>query len=312
MSAAQRSGRVLTAVVALCVLLAGCSMPTSEVSTVLESQNLEQSEVENHVMVDVSEIMLQVPVRRYEPTPTAAVEPWATLVWARGGSFVRGTLDWPEGDWVSRRLAEAGLRVYSVDYTLASDTVKAPVPAHDVGAVLRWAAQEHPGPLVVGGASAGAHLAALAALDAERPADALILAYPTLHRVQREDPDLSQATAALPEQRQFGPTRIADMYEYYLGGSGAEVVGELPAERLAQLPPTVIINADIDDLRASGEQFAEQLHEAGVEVVVARQEGTVHGYLNRPDESGAAGSYANATIERFVAELRRIIEVPLT
>ncbi len=256
-----------------------------------------------------------VPVRLYLPAET----PWATLVWAHGGSFVRGTLDWPEADWVSRRFAEAGIRVYSVDYALASEAVKAPAPGNDVAAVLRWAAEQD-GPLVAGGASAGAHLAALAALaqadlaasGAARAADALILEYPTLHRVQRADPALAAATAALPEQRRFDAARIAEMYAFYLGepgaaAAGAVVAGELPAERLALLPPTVIVNADADDLRASGEEFAEQLRVAGVPVVEAVQPGTVHGYLNRPDESDRARADAQETIDRFVRELRGIL-----
>jgi len=257
-----------------------------------------------------------VPVRLYLPVEA----PWATLVWAHGGSFVRGTLDWPEADWVSRRFAEAGMRVYSVDYALASDTIKAPAPSDDVAAVLRWAAEQD-GPLVAGGASAGAHLAALAALaqadlavsGAARAADALILEYPTLHRVQRADPALAAATARLPEQRRFDADRIAEMYAFYLGepggpaAAGAVVVGELPTERLALLPPTVIVNADADDLRASGEEFAEQLRAAGVPVVEAVQPGTVHGYLNRPDESDRARADAQETIDRFVRELRGIL-----
>ena len=290
----------------------------------------------------------RVPVRRYEPAGGV----WATLVWAHGGSFVRGTLDWPEADWAARRFAEAGIRVYSVDYALASDAVKAPAPSNDVAAVLRWAAAEHDGPIAVGGASAGGHLAVLAALTqaglaarAEgRAVDALLLEYPTLHRVQREDAALAAATAALPEQRRFGVERIAEMYAFYLGagssasssassgaGAGASiragngkgkgngsteseiaeagetpqwvVAGELPAERLAALPPVVIVNADRDELRASGEQFAEQLRAAGVPVSIHVQPGTVHGYLNRPEESDRARSDARASIARFVEEL---------
>lgn len=255
-----------------------------------------------------------VPVRSYEPG--GAVEPWATLVWAHGGSFMRGTLDWPEADWVSRSFAAAGLRVISVDYVLASETVKAPAPSNDVAAVLAWAGAEFEGPLVAGGASAGAHLAVLATLDQvdsnpDRAAAALILEYPTLHRVQRADPRIADAAAALPEVRRFRADRIAEMYDFYLGAQGqaqgAEgpaVAGELPPERLAQLPQTIIVNADADELRASGEEFADQLRAAGVRVVEAIEPDTVHGYLNRPEESATASAHARATIERFVRELR--------
>ena len=289
-----------------------------------------------------------VPVRVYEPGPEAG-EPWATLVWAHGGSFVRGDLDWPEADWASRRLAEAGLRVYSVDYVLASDTVKAPAPAADVAAVLREAASRHDGAILVGGASAGAHLAVAAALAQAARAGgsgdpgpgpaALALVYPTLHRVQRPAPEISALTEGLPEQRRFSAARIAEMYEFYLGaeapgsGSGpgsdaiaeadgdagadaapgvaadptAEVVGELPSERLAVLPPVVIVNAEADDLRASAEQFADQLREAGVPVTEYVQPGTVHGYLNRPEADAGATRDARATIDALVEGLRAIL-----
>lgn len=266
----------------------------------------------------------RVRLRSYEPALEAGGQPWATLVWAHGGSFVRGTLDWPEADWVAREFAAAGVRVYSVDYVLASETVKAPAPANDVAAVLAWAADRaEPGvPLVVGGASAGAHLATLAALGGA--AQALVLEYPTFHRAQRPDAAIAAATAQLPEQRRFDAARIAEMYAAYLGddlgddvdavgtvvGAGEElplVAGELPPERLSALPPTVMVHADADDLRASGEQFAEQLRLAGVPVSEAIQPGTVHGYLNRPEESPQALADAEATIDRFVSELRRVL-----
>lgn len=256
----------------------------------------------------------EVPVRRYEPATGA----WATLVWAHGGSFVHGGLDWPEADWVAREFAASGVRVYSVDYVLASDTVKAPAPANDVTAVLSWALAEHPDtPVAVGGASAGGHLATRAALDvvdAARPA-ALLLEYPTLHRAQQPSPEIAAATAQLSDQRRFGAERIASMYAYYLGEELADaetadtvpyVVGELPSERLAQLPPIVLVSADADDLRASAEQFADQARGAGVAVTQSIQPGTVHGYLNRPNESARALAAATDTVSRFVAELRRI------
>ncbi|WP_241487946.1 alpha/beta hydrolase [Leucobacter japonicus] len=263
-----------------------------------------------------------VPVRAYEPEGAA----WATLVWAHGGSFVHGTLDGPESDWVSRRFAEAGVRVYAVGYGVASDSVKAPAPANDVAAVLAWVAARTDGPIAVGGASAGGQLAVQAALqqadraDADplgvvRRADAVLLEYPTLHRVQQHDATIAAATAGVIERRRFSAERIAEMYDYYLGGAAepadgsanANVVGELPAARLAALPATVIVNADLDDLRASGEQFAAQLREAGVPVAESLQPGTDHGYLSRPQESPETDAAARETIERFVAELREIV-----
>lgn len=83
-------------------------------------------------------------------------------------------------------------------------------------------------------------------------------------------------------------------------------VGELSPDALRQLPPTIVVNADADDLRASGEQFAEQLRDAGVAVIDGVQPGTVHGYLNRPEESETARRDAAETVGRFVEELRAL------
>lgn len=268
----------------------------------------------------------RVPVRVYEAVGAggqangATAEPWATLVWAHGGSFMRGTLDWPEADWAARRFAEAGLRVYSVDYILASRTVKAPAPANDVAAVLREVASRHEGAMLVGGASAGAHLAVAAALaqadlaaelqNARRCPAALALVYPTFHRVQRPAPEIAALVGLLPEQRRFRADRIAEMYDFFLGegAPGVEPVGELPTERLAGLAPVVMVNAEADELRASGEQFAEQLRAAGVPVTMRVQPGTVHGYLNRPEANTESRRAARATIDSLVKGLRAILE----
>lgn len=274
---------------------------------------------------------VKVPVRVYRPIGQGrqgAYTPWATMVWAHGGSFMRGNLDWPEADWVARSFAETGILVYSVDYALASETIKAPAPSNDVAAVLKYALAAHDGPVLIAGASAGGHLAATAALTvierldtpvSPRPA-ALLMVYPTLHREQRRVRRIAKATAKLPAQRQFGAQRINEMYDFYLGGGDAccvgpipefsgtpKVMGELAPERLGQLPPTVIVNADADDLRASAEQFAEQLRDAGVPVTQTVQKGTVHGYLNRPEESKAARRNARATIDYLSAAAAGIV-----
>lgn len=248
-----------------------------------------------------------VPVRVYEPAGQAA----GTLVWAHGGSFLRGTLDWPEADWVSRGFAAGGLRVVSVDYRLASERVKAPAPAEDVAAALAWAAESFAGPVFVGGASAGGQLAVYAALaQADRAAagagagpSALLLLYPTLHAEQRPDPEIAALVAGLPEGKRFRADRIREMYDFYLGQADRTglVAGELPRGRLAQLPPTAIVSAEADELRASAAEFTEQLRDARVPVSHETEPGTRHGYANQPEASPAARAAAEATIARFLA-----------
>jgi acetyl esterase len=50
------------------------------------------------------------------------------------------------------------------------------------------------------------------------------------------------------------------------------------------LCPTLVINAEYDDLRSSGEAFVAQLALAGVDVRQVTAVGMLHGFLNtRPD-----------------------------
>lgn len=297
------------------------SVHTSELLIPGPASGLEAGEV-NRLGSD------EVPVRVY--TPDTA--PWATLVWAHGGSFVRGTLDMPEADWAARRFAEQGLRVVSVDYALATETVKAPAPANDVTAAALWAATEFRQPLLLGGASAGANLATQAALTlpnfgTRQPGvspGALILLYPTLHRVQQPHAEIEALVRDVPEQSRFTPERIAEMYKFYLGedtgptvsadthGFATEptVVGELEADQLRQLPPTIVVNAETDELRASGEQFVTQLQQAQVPVSQHLAPGTQHGYMNRPEENANATSLAQASIDIFVRELLLVLKPP--
>lgn len=240
----------------------------------------------------------KLPLRIYEPGQAPAA---ATLVWAHGGSFVRGTLDWPEADGVARALAERGVRVVSVDYVLASDSVKAPGPALDVARALTWARDTFAGALALGGASAGGHLATHAALMQPGVAEHLVLLYPTLHRVQRADERVAELTAGLPEGKRFGAERIADMYAYYLGDT-AFVVGEVAPGILASLPPTTVVSAERDDLRVSAEMFVEQLQVAGVSVTHEVMPGALHGFANRPAESPAA-------LERTIGLFTRALQV---
>jgi acetyl esterase/lipase len=51
---------------------------------------------------------------------------------------------------------------------------------------------------------------------------------------------------------------------------------------LSGFPRTLMIDADRDSLRASGEAFHAELTEAGANVEYAIVEGSKHGFLDRP------------------------------
>lgn len=185
-----------------------------------------------------------------------------------------------------------------------------PVASDEIEFAFRWAAESDlaDGPWALGGASAGGNLAAGAALrmshgDGQGPALA-VLAYPTLHAVQSTpDAELRAALDAVPEADVFFPEAVRGMYENYLGAAAESgdvyaVPGTASPEQLVDFPPTIMINSSIDELRVSGEAFAEALRTAHVDVDVSTEPGTGHGHLNRPEDAAATSS-----IERFAARI---------
>jgi acetyl esterase/lipase len=242
------------------------------------------------------------------------------LVWMHGGAFMAGSLDMPEADWTSRELARrAGAVVVSVDYRLCNDGVHYPVPHDDVVAAVRWAGKSaaslgiDPGRVSVGGASAGANLAAGAALrlrDADgQPPAGLIFAYGVAHSVI---PPVSGEHAVLmrevPAMLQFPPTATSFFNVNYLGGPVSEANGyAFPAlADLRGLCPTLVLNAEYDDLRASGQAFAAALAAAGVDVRQVMATSMLHGFLNLPATIGPV----SAALDLIAATLREPAALP--
>jgi acetyl esterase/lipase len=243
-----------------------------------------------------------VPVRVYDDSDGhghgASERP--CLVWMHGGAFIAGDLDMPEADWFSREVARrAGAVVVSVDYQLCNDGVHYPAPHDDVVAAIRWARESapelgiDPGRVSAGGASAGANLAAGAALrlrDADgQPPAGLIFVYGVAHSVV---PPMSAEHAALmrevPAMLQFPPATTSAFNVNYLGGPVSEADGyAFPAlADLRGLCPTLVLNAEYDDLRASGQAFAAALAAAGVDVRQVMVTSMLHGFLNLPATIG--------------------------
>jgi xylan 1,4-beta-xylosidase len=139
-----------------------------------------------------------VPARRYAP-PGESTDRAAPLVWLHGGAFAWGDLDMAEADAVAAAVAGTGREVVSVDYRRVPAFswvrklppgrpagVRFPVPVDDVVDVFAWVRERSVhGRVVLGGASAGACLAASAAVrfrdEGRAGPDRLVLAYGTFH-----------------------------------------------------------------------------------------------------------------------------------
>lgn len=209
-----------------------------------------------------------------------------TLVYFHGGGFVFGDVD--GHDPLCRRLCAAGrLRVISVDYRLAPEH---PFPAaiEDAFAAARCiaAAPEaygaDPTRLAIGGDSAGANLAAVAAIRAAREG-----AFPLKHQL-----------LIYPATQCVGPTPSRERYasgyfmtardmawfeEQYIPAS-ADRRDERLSPLLADLPnglaPAYVVTAGFDPLKDEGAAYAGKLAAAGVGVVHVDYPDQIHGFAS--------------------------------
>ena len=262
-----------------------------------------------------------VPVRVY--TPAELAEPDAegrrpAVVWIHGGAFIGGDLDMPEADHTAARLADTtGLPVISVFYRLCHDGVHHPVPHDDCWAAYQWVRSSghglatDPERVAVGGASAGACLAATVGLrgrDEDTAPAGVFLAYPLVHYPRPEAPEeLRAALVGMPPALADNPDGDTWLMGNYLGPALLDIEQPgwaLPgmAEALAGYPRTFVENCELDGLRASGERFTAQLAEAGVDVEQHTVAGELHGHLNVPGLPSAI-----TTCEHFAAFITDVV-----
>lgn len=239
--------------------------------------------------------------RRYEPAePTPGLRPG--IVWVHGGAWVSGDLDMPEADAVARRLASwCGAVVWSVDYRLAPAHTH-PAAIDDVTTVLEWAAADpaaDPERLHLGGASAGAHLAAAAVAGAP-PLAGLTLAYPAIDPI--DGPYGTDRPDTCPELLWFDRSVVAGAFSLYLGTATAALALPLRGD-LSVWPPTLVTLSTLDALAPQGELVAERLAAAGVPVAVDRHDDLLHGFLDQCGDVAAADA-ALRRVALFVDEGR--------
>ncbi len=216
-----------------------------------------------------------LPLRVYTPLSDGG----RVITYLHGGGWVVGDLD--THDPVCRRVANAvGATVVSVDYRLAPEHPY-PAPLDDAMAALAWTSDTFAGyPHVVAGDSAGASLAAGAAVRARDEGGPALAAQLLLYPVT--DPTMSR-----PSIRENGEG-------YFLTGSDLRWFLDqyAPAERRSEptldllgaavpdgLPPTVIATAEFDPLRDEGDAYANRLRSAGVHVEHIPGPGLIHGYF---------------------------------
>ena len=219
-----------------------------------------------------------------------------TLVWLHGGGWMVGDLN--THDDLCEHLAQfTGHVVLSVHYRRTPES-RFPAPLDDVMAVLKWlsdmrgllpfAAEQ----VLLGGDSAGAHLALSAAVrQIQQPTDAsriagLLLLYPPLQPDQDNESMRCFATG-------FGLMPAA-MQRYWqeLGQPDGQAAQWLTPGRcsaaIAHLPPTLLMTASHDILRDEAETFANAAQALGAPLQLLRAPAMVHGFARMLAASPAA------------------------
>lgn len=224
----------------------------------------------------------QLPVRIYTPDGRG---PFPVLVYFHGGGWVVGSVETVDAS--CRALANlAGCIVVSSSYRLAPEN-KFPAAAEDAYAATQWAALNvssfhgDPSRLAVAGESAGANLAAVAAIMAQErgtPHLALqLLLYPVMNY------DFTTASCKENAEGYFLTTEMMQWFwrQYLTNDADGEnpYASPLRVKRLQGMTPAAIYTAEFDPLRDEGAAYAAKLREAGIPVTYKCQEGLIHGYM---------------------------------
>lgn len=222
-----------------------------------------------------------VRLRLYRPT---AARRLPGVLYLHGGGFTSGSPE--EAEVTASHLARAiPALVVSVGYSLA--------PAHpfptallDAHRAAHWLEQSagglgvRTGGLGLAGHDAGGHVAVsltFLARDQGGPKlDAVALLGPML------DPSLTRADDAAAPGSDQSVAACARCYRAYLPDAALRLhpyASPLESSRLGRLPPTLIITAEKDVLRAEAESFAARLIAAGVPTETTRFSSVTHAAL---------------------------------
>lgn len=251
-------------------------------------------------------------VRRYRPAHPPREELLPTLMFFHGGGWVLGDLD--THDVLCRHLVRgAGCSVFSVDYRLAPEH---PFPAavDDACEATAWLrANAHawgvdPARIVLGGDSAGAALATVAALSSCQDATDQRLEAPPLAGQLLMYPCVDLTLSSQSQSIQMPGLSVthdtlAWFRGHYLPAFEQQTdwrASPLFSTNLQRLPPTCIVTAGLDPLVDDGFAYAMKLGKAGVNVSHRHFPGQIHGFLTMSSVLPSA----HAAIRAVSAELR--------
>lgn len=217
-------------------------------------------------------------------TPLSAERPMPVVVYYHGGGWVIADLDTYEPS--ARALAErTGAIVVSVAYRQAPEH-RFPTAHEDSFAAYTWVTENaskiggDPKRIATAGESAGGNLAVAVPIMAKQRGVALpkhILSVYPIADGDVQSPTYDEYAKAKPLNRPL----MKWFFDYYAPNwqSQSEELISLVEADLSGLPPTTIINAEIDPLRAEGGELADRMEAAGIDVVREVYPGVTHEFF---------------------------------
>ncbi|GAA2392714.1 hypothetical protein GCM10010420_16690 [Streptomyces glaucosporus] len=255
-------------------------------------------------------------LRVYTPADPPA-GPLPVVMWIHGGGWV--LFDTDTYDASCRGLANrAGAIVVSPDYRRAPE---APFPAShdDVLTAYRWTVANasrfggDPERIGIGGESVGGAMAPATAMQLAAAGEpvprAQVCVYP-LTTVEQYGESMEDAADGRPLSRALLSWMMTHAFEGRpdaVEDPRVDLLG-LPPDRLAVMPPTLVITAERDVLRDQGEEFARRLRSAGVPTTLTRYDGVMHEFFGASavlDKAGRAQRQAAEHFTRAFAGSRR-------
>ncbi|SEN03109.1 acetyl esterase [Mesobacillus persicus] len=223
-----------------------------------------------------------IKIRIYTPNVEG---PLPIYIYYHGGGWVLGDIE--TCDKTCRMISELTERiVVSVEYRLSPE-YKFPIPVNDCYAALEWVSENaetingDASNIVVSGESAGGNMAAVVSMmarDQNGPdITAQVLVYPGT--------SFDFNTKSYEEfENGFGLNKdlviwFANHYIRDERDKNEKYAAPLLADDLSDLPPALVIVAEVDVLRDEGLAYAKRLKEEKVQVETICEKGLVHGYF---------------------------------
>lgn len=243
------------------------------------------SSVEDHQITGPDGNALNL--RIYRPAAAAPQDVLPITIYVHGGGWVLGDLD--TYDPSARAICNAGqTMVFSLDYRNAPEA-KFPNAHHDISHATRWVIENasrfygDPNLFAIAGESAGANMAIATTFelfdnDGTQPI-AQILIQPVTSTAMN-----TRSYAECLDARPLYSAMMNWFFTHLIDNADQLADPRLNTlargdEKLATLPPTLIITGERDPLRDEGEELADRIHNAGARVALRRHNGVPHEFF---------------------------------